>query len=279
MIEIGQYYTLVVVKKTTHGVYLDAENLGDILLPRRHTPKNVELYDTIRVFLYLDSEDRPIATTEQPKACVNEFAYLKVVDTSSAGAFLDWGLDKDVLVPFSEQHVRMKKGKFYLVYLYLNGYDGRITASSKIDSWIDEKKPSNFQKNQEVDLIIGNSTNLGFKAIINHSYWGLLYKDEVHVRLSFGQSIKGYITYVRPDGRIDLSLKDANETVDMRSMMIVDYLKEQGGFAEVHDKSTPQLISELFGMSKKVFKNTIGTLYKQRRIVIESKGIRLVEDT
>ena len=173
----------------------------------------------------------------------------------------------------------MERGKSYLVYLYLNEYDGRITASSKIDSLIDEKTPSNFQKNQEVDLIIANSTDLGYKAIINHSYWGLLYKDEVHVRLSFGQSMKGYIRYVRPDGRIDLSLKDANETVDMRSMIIVDYLKEQGGFAAVHDKSTPQLISDVFGMSKKVFKKTIGTLYKQRRIVIERNGIRLVEDT
>jgi len=279
MIEVGQYYDLLVAKKTNYGFYLDAGNLGEVFLPKRHTSQNLDINDNIRVFLYLDSDDRPIATTEQPKVCVNQFAYLKVVDTSSAGAFLDWGLDKDVLVPFSKQHRRMEIGKSYLVYLYLDEYDGRITASSKIDKLFDEKKPSSFQQNQEVDLIIGNSTDLGFKAIINHSHWGLLYKNEVHVRLSFGQSIKGYIKYVRPDGRIDLSLKDANQTVNTRSMIIINYLKEQGGFAAVHDKSEPQVISKLFGMSKKAFKNTIGTLYKQRRIVIERKGIRLVEDT
>jgi uncharacterized protein len=278
MIEVGQYYDLIVVKKTKFGFYLGAGSLGEVLLPKKHTPKNLAVNDFILVFLYLDSEDRPIATTEKPKACVNEFAYLEVVDITSGGAFLDWGLDKDVLVPFAEQHRPMEEGQSYLVYLYLDEIFGRITASSKIDKLIDDEKPNSFTPNQMVDLIIANSTDLGFKAIINNSHWGLLYKNEVHVRLSFGQRIKGYIKYIRPDGRIDLSLQDANETVDMRSIIIENYLKEQGGFAPVHDKSDPQLISDLFGMSKKAFKNTIGTLYKQRRIRIERNGIRLVEN-
>jgi uncharacterized protein len=279
MIEVGQYNELIVVKKTKFGFYLDAGNLGEVMLPKKHTSENLAVNDIIRVFLTFDSEHRPIATTQEPKACVNEFAYLECVDITSEGAFLDWGLDRDVLVPFAEQHRPMQEGQSYLVYLYLDEIFGGITASSKIDTLIDDEKPSSYKPNQMVDLMIANSTDLGFKAIINNNHWGLLYKNEVHVRLRFGQKIKGYIKYVRLDGRIDLSLQDANETVATRSKIIERYLKEQGGFAPVHDKSDPQLISELFGMSKKAFKNTIGTLYKQRRIRIEKNGIRLVTNT
>jgi predicted RNA-binding protein (virulence factor B family) len=277
MIEVGQYYELIVVKETNFGFYLDAGNLGEVLLFKKHAPKNLAINDFIRVFLYLDSEDRPIATTQEPKACVNTFAYLKVVDVTRVGAFLDWGLEKDVLVPYSEQHRPMEEGKSYLVYLYLDDIYRRITASSKIDKQIDDDKPHSFKEKQAVDLIIANSTELGFKAIINNSHWGLLYKNEVHVRLSFGQRIKGFIKSIRPDGRIDLSLQGGEETREKYARIIEDYLKMQGGFAPVNDKSDSQLISELFGMSKKAFKKTIGTLYKQRRIRIEKNGIHLVE--
>ncbi len=277
MIGIGKVYQLEVVKTVEFGFYLDAEDLGDVLLPRKHAPQDLSEGDFVEVFLYLDSEDRPVATTQKPKARVGQFAYLKVVDTTPVGAFLDWGLDKDVLVPFAEQHRPMEVGHSYLVYLYLDRIDGRITASSKIDHFLDDEKPHNFKPQQSVELIIANSTDLGYKAIIDHSHWGVLYKNEVHERLSFGQYIKAYIKNVRPDGKIDLSLQGGQEVRDKYANIILAYLKEQNGFAPVHDKSSPALISELFGMSKGAFKKAIGGLYKQRIINIQKDGIRLLD--
>ncbi|TWU57374.1 CvfB family protein [Rubripirellula reticaptiva] len=275
MIQIGRTYNLEVVKHTDFGVYLDAENLGEILLPTKHAPDNLSVEESVEVFLYLDSEDRPIATTQVPKAEVGEFAYLKVKDNTRIGAFLDWGLDKDVLVPFAEQRRPMNLGDSYLVYLYIDNQD-RITATSKIDKRIFEDDAHDFHPQQAVDLIIGNSTELGFKAIINHSHWGLLYKDEVDQRLSFGQSIQGYIKHIRQDGKIDLSLKSGSQIRDDYKQLIQDYLRDNDGFAPVHDKSTQAQIYDLFGMSKGQFKKAIGALYKQRVITIEKDGIRSV---
>ena len=278
MIEIGHSYNLEVIKEVDFGVYLNADELGEVLLPGRYVGDDLTVGDFIEVFLYLDTEDRPVATTETPKAQVGEFAYLQVVDTTNVGAFLDWGLEKDILVPFAEQHRPMEKAQSYLVYLYIDEQDGRIVASSKIDKFLDDEKPHNFKQNQAVDLIIANSTDLGYKAIVNHSHWGVLYKNEVFQRLSFGQSIKGFIKNVRPDRRIDLSLQGGQETRDKYSKVILKYLKKNDGFAAVHDKSDPKLISDLFGMSKKAFKRSIGGLYKQRVISIESDGIRLLKE-
>ncbi|MDH5426096.1 MAG: S1-like domain-containing RNA-binding protein [Gammaproteobacteria bacterium] len=277
MIKIGNNYKLEVVKAVDFGFYLDARELGEVLLPVKHAPDQLSVGDSLDVFLYLDSEDRPIATTQKPKAMVGEFAYLKVKDSTQVGAFLDWGLDKDVLVPFAEQHRPMQTGHSYLVYLYLDDIDGRITASSKIDKFLDDERPHDFKPQQAVDLIIANSTDLGYKAIINHSHWGVLYKNEVHQRLSFGQTKKGFIKYVRPDRRIDLTLQGGQETRDKYSKIILNYLNKQGGFAAVHDKTDPAMISDLFGMSKKAFKKTIGGLYKNKLITIEDDGIRLLE--
>jgi predicted RNA-binding protein (virulence factor B family) len=276
MISIGQIYELEVVKVVEFGFYLDAKNLGEVLLPNRTAPDDLVVGDTIEVFLYLDSEGRPVATNQEPKAVVGEFAYLKVVDTTGVGAFIDLGLDKDVLVPFAEQHRPMEVGHSYLVYIFI-GLDGRITASSKIDKFIDDDKPHDFKPQQKVNLIIGNSTDLGYKAIVDHSHWGVLYKNEVHQRLSFGQYIKGFIKHVRPDGKIDLSLQGGQETRDKYARIILNHLKKQNGFAAVHDKSDPELISDLFGMSKGAFKKAIGGLYKQKLISIEKDGIRLLQ--
>jgi len=275
-ISLGSTYTLEVTKLMDFGVYLNAGNLGSVLLPRRLAPEGLAPGDSVKVFLYLDSEDRPVATTQRPRAQVGQFAYLEVVDKTDVGAFLDWGLDKDVLVPFSEQHRPMEVGHSYLVYLYLNDADGRITASSKIDKFLDDDAPHDFVAKQAVKLIIANSTELGFKAIINHSHWGVLYKNDVHQRLSFGQRVNGFIRRVRPDGKIDLSLQGGQETRDKYARAIEEYLIAQGGFAPVHDKSDPQLIAKLFGMSKGAFKKAIGGLYKQRIIEIEKNGIRLI---
>lgn len=277
MISIGKTCELEVIKAVEFGFYLDAEDLGEVLLPLKYAPSDLVEGDYIDVFLYLDSEDRPVATTQKPKAQVGEFAYLKVVDNSRVGAFLDLGLDKDVLVPFAEQHRPMEVGHSYLVYLYLGEFDNRIIASSKIDKFLDDAKPHNFKPQQAVDLIIANSTDLGYKAIINHSHWGVLYKNEVHQRLSFGQHKKGFIKHIRPDGKIDLSLQGGQETRDKYTKIILSYLRKKDGFAPVHDKSDPKLIAELFGMSKGAFKKAIGGLYKQRIIRIEKDGIYLLE--
>jgi len=276
MIKIGETVFLDVVKSVEFGFYLDAKELGEVLLPRKHAPRDLAIGDSVKVFLYFDSEDRPVATTQTPKAMVGEFAYLKVVAITDVGAFLDWGLDKDVLVPFAEQHRPMEVEHSYLVYLYLDKTDGRITASSKIDKFLDDEKPHHFRPQQAVNLIIANSTELGYKAIINHSHWGVLYKDEVFQRLSFGQYKKGFIKRIRPDGKIDLSLQGGQETRDKYAKIIIYYLKKQNGFAPVHDKSDPQLISDLFGMSKGAFKKAIGGLYKNKIIRIEKDGIHLL---
>lgn len=276
MISIGQIYELNVVKIVDFGVYLDAENLGEVLLPGKQLPDDVQIGDSIEVFLYLDSEGRPVATNQEPYAIVGEFAYLEVVAISKVGAFLDWGLDKDVLVPFAEQHRPMEVGHSYLVYLYI-GVDGRIIASSKIDKFLDDERPHDFKPQQAVDLIIAGSTDLGYKAIVNHSHWGVLYKSDVFQRLSFGQSVKGFVKHIRPDGKIDLSLQGGQETRDKYAKIILNYLNKKEGFAPVHDKSDPKLISDLFGMSKGAFKKAIGGLYKQRIISIEKDGIRLLK--
>lgn len=277
MITIGQSYSLAVIKTVDFGFYVDAEELGEVLLPRRHAPDGLSIGDKVDVFIYLDSEDRPVATTQKPKAKVAEFAYLKVIAVTDIGAFLDWGLDKDLLVPFAEQHRPMELDHSYIVYLYIDERDSRIVASSKIDKFLDDDRPHNFRPQQAVNLIIANTTELGFKAIINNSHWGVLYKNDVFQRLSFGQSKKGFIKKIRPDGKIDLSLQGGQETRDKYAKIILQYLNKQNGYAAVHDKSDPQLISRLFGMSKKAFKKTIGGLYKQQIISIDKEGIRLLE--
>jgi len=277
MITIGKTYKLKAIKKLDFGVYLDAEDLYEVLLPKRYVPRELEMGDEIDVFLYLDSEDRPVATTEIPKVQLGEFAYLEVVDVNNTGAFLDWGLPKDLFVPFGEQHRPMEIGRSYIIYVYLDKVKGRLTASSKIDKFLDDEKPHNFTPQQAVKLLIANSTDLGYKAIIDNSHWGVLYSNDVFQRLSFGQSMDGFIKRVRDDGKIDLSLQGGKETRDKYERIILGYLKQQGGFAQVHDKSDPKLISDLFGMSKKAFKKAIGNLYKQKIINIEKDGINLVK--
>jgi len=277
MISIGKTYELCVTKKVDFGFYVDAGELGEVLLPNRYAPQNLAVGDVLEVFLYHDSEGRPVATTQRPKAQVEQVAYLEVVDVNPVGAFMDWGLDKDLLVPFGEQHRPMEVGHSYLVFIYLGLADGRITASSKIDKFIEDEAPKSYKPRQAVDLIIANSTELGFKAIVNHRYWGVLYKDEVFQRLSFGQTIKGYIKHIRADGKIDLSLQGGQESRDKNQKIILDYLKKQQGFAAVHDKTDPQTIVNLFGISKGAFKKAISSLYKQRLIVIGKDGISLVE--
>lgn len=281
MVEIGQIYDLEVVKVVDFGVYLDADELGEVLLPQRHVPEDIFVGDSLQVFLYHDSEDRFVATTQTPKALVGEFAYLNVVDESGIGAFLDIGLDKDILLPLAEQHRPVEVGSSYLVYLYLDRVDGRIVASSKIDKFLFDEKQHRFQAQQAADLIIANTTDLGYKVIINHSHWGVLHKSDLRqgdkmIRLSFGQSIKGYIKHVRPDGRIDVSLESSKAALDKNAAIVLKHLRENGGFSDIHDKSDPADIKRVFHLSKNAFKRAVGNLYKQKIIAIEGNGIRLL---
>jgi len=278
MLQLGKVYTLQVIELADIGVCLATGDADRLLLPRRHVPAGTAIGDSLRVFLYLDSEDRPVATTKMPTATVGQFAFLPVVDRNAVGAFLDWGLEKDLLVPFMEQHRPMEEERSYLVYIYVDKVHGRIVASSKIDKFLDDDKPHRFNAGQPVDLIIANSTDLGFKAIINHSHWGVLHHADVPGRLSFGQSIQGYIRHVRPDGRIDLALRPAVEVLDEHGSVIVAYLKKHGGFAPIHDKSSPAEIASVFRLSKAAFKKSIGRLYKQGVIDIRPDGIQLCAD-
>ncbi|CAH0992665.1 Conserved virulence factor B [Sinobacterium norvegicum] len=277
MIRVGRSYTLDVVKVVEFGVYVDAKELGEVLVPNRYLREKTVAGDKLDVFIYLDSKDRYIATTQKPRAQLGEFAYLNVVDCNDVGAFLDWGLDKDVLVPFGEQHRPMEVGKSYLVYLYLDRIHGRITASSKIDKFILDDQKHRYKAKQKVNVIIANTTDLGYRAIINNHILGLFHNADVFERLSFGDKKVAFIKDVRPDGRINLTFAGGQETRDKYSRMILSALEKNSGHLSVHDKSSPDEIKKLFGMSKAAFKKAIGGLYKQRLISIDSDGIRLLE--
>ena len=276
MAEIGVFNNLRVIKEVDFGVYLDGGEHEEILLPRRYVPENCKVDDIIKVFVYLDSEDRFIATTETPYAIVGDFALLKVVAVESVGAFLDWGLLKDLLVPFGEQSPTMEKDKSYIVRIYVDKQSNRIAATTRLDRYLDNT-PGNFHAAQEVELLICNQTDIGYKAIINGTHWGVLYSNEVFQPLKSGQKIKGYIKKVREDNKIDLSLhKPGYERVDDITDTILNVLKEQGGFISVTDKSSPETINKLFGVSKKTYKKAIGAIYRKRLITMESDGIRLI---
>ncbi len=277
MVRIGKLNRLEVVKELDFGMYLDGGDLGEILLPRRYVPEGLKAGDTIEVFVFLDSEDRIIATTDRPYAFLGQFAQLKVVSTGTAGAFLDWGLQKDLLVPFREQKHKMEQGKSYVVFIYLDTKSSRIAASSRIERFLD-KHPPGFKPGQEVSLLIYEQTDIGYKAVINNSHQGVLYKNEVFQPLAIGQTVKGYIKKVRDDSKIDLTLdKPGYEKIEDLSERILDELRRQGGFITVTDKSAPEIMYELFGMSKKTYKKAVGALYRKRLVTIEPDGIRLNE--
>ncbi len=276
MILIGRCNTLKVVKFVDFGVYLDGAERGEILLPARYVPDECEIGQDLEVFIYLDSEDRIIATTEKPYAQVGEFAMLRVIAVNNIGAFLDWGLMKDLLVPFREQKMNMVAGRSYLVHVYLDPDSQRIAASAKLEKFLDNVIPE-YQVGEEVSLLIESESTLGYNAIINHLHRGILYHDELPGPLNKGQKLKAYIKKVREDQKIDLSLyRPGYEQVDAVSQNILDRLKEAGGFLPFTDKTDAALIFDHFAISKKIFKKSIGALYKQRRISLEENGIRLM---
>ena len=275
MATIGKFNTLSVIARTDNGAYLDAGDLGEILLPNRYLPENCQIDDQLAVFIYLDSADRLVATTDKPHVQVDEFASLKVVQVNKMGAFLDWGLPKDLLVPFNQQHSKMEVGKYYLVRVSLDQRTERLIASSKLDKFLDIW-PAEYQEGEQVSLIIAGKTDLGFKAIINNHHWGLLYDNEIFQPLRSGKKITGYIKQIREDGRIDLTLTRGGKgkVIDFSEKLLA-YLADNNGFCPLHDKSSPEQIQRLLGVSKKTFKATAGNLMKNGKISIEANGIRL----
>jgi predicted RNA-binding protein (virulence factor B family) len=274
-VEIGKYNTLTIVAVTPNGVYLDGGDLGEILLPNRHVPSDCKIGNSINVFIYLDSAERISATTEKVLGQVGEFVSLKVVQVNKMGAFLDWGLPKDLLVPYNQQHTEMEVGKYYLVRIFLDQRTERVAASSKLDKFIDIW-PAEYQQGDKVKLIIGGKTDLGFKAIVNDLHWGLLYDNEIFQPLRIGKKIDGYIKQVREDGRLDLILtRGSKNTVNSFADKLIDALQKNNGFLPLHDKSAPELIQRTLGVSKKTFKATVGNLLKNGKLTIEKDGIRL----
>lgn len=276
MVEVGKVNLLEVSRMSDFGLLFDGLELGEILMPKRFVKSSWVPGDKVEVFVYLDSEDRLTATTLRPKGQVGEFVLLRCKDAGTIGAFMDWGLPKDLFVPFREQRIKMRSGESYLIYIYYDQASGRIVGSSKLDKYLKESK--RFYKNgEEVDLIAWQKSDLGYKFIINNERWGMVFHNEIFQALERGQKLKGFIKYVRSDGRIDLALqKPGYEKVTSLTDVILKHLKDNGGFMPITAKTPPERINALFGVSKKTYKNAIGALYKKRLITIEEDGVRLV---
>ncbi len=278
MVQIGKINRLSIIEIQAGTIQLDGGGLGDVLLKDRHAGRKYGLGDEIDVFVYLDKEQRLLATTRKPYAIVGEFAKLTVVGTTQAGAFLGWGLEDDLFVPKSEQQNNMRQGEAYVVFVFLSKKNNRITASSKLDKFL-SKQPPGYVVGEEVDLQIYAKTELGYSAVVNSSHVGIIYKNEVFQQLIIGQIQKGYIKKIRDDFKIDLRLQQTGyHGVDDVSETILNTIKDCGGMVAVTDKSPPEDIYDLFGVSKKVFKKAIGALYKKKLIILNTDGIKLSEN-
>lgn len=278
MIQLGKMNKMTVVKTVDFGVYLDGgEEAGEILLPTRYVPEGCQPGDEVEVFLYLDQEERLIATTLVPKVQVGQFAYLKVNWVNQFGAFLDWGLMKDLFVPFREQKMKMQQDRSYIVYVYIDEESYRIVGTAKVDRYLKHPEPGRYAPGDEVELLIQQKTDLGFKAIVDNQYTGLLYDNEVFRPLHTGNVVKGYIKNVREDGKIDLELQNQHGQASVLgfAQQLHEYLKAHGGHTPLNDKSDSAEIYAEFGVSKKVFKRAVGDLYKHRIVTLDD-GITLV---
>lgn len=278
MLAIGQYNTLKILRDTKVGLFLgDGENEeNDVLLPNKYVPKEFHIGDDITVFVYLDHEERPVATTLKPYVKLNEFAHLKVNYINKFGAFLNWGLEKDLFVPFKEQARPMEEGKRYLIYCFMDEKTNRMVASSKTQQFLNNDEIT-VENGEEVDLIVSHITDAGVNVIINEKHRGLAYKNEVYEDIKPGMRVKGYIKNVRPDGKIDVSLRKLGvEAIEPSSQIILDQLKSNRGYLGLNDNSHPEDIRTVLKMSKKVFKKAVGNLYRQKLIEIKDDGIYLI---
>lgn len=284
MIEIGKYNTLTILRDTKVGLFLgtpetDPEGIHDILLPNKYVPNEFEIGEELIVFVYLDHEERPVATTLEPYILLNEFALLRVNYVNQIGAFMDWGMEKDILVPFKEQARPMEKGKRYLVYLYMDDKTNRLVASSKTNQFLKNEELT-VEKGEEVELIVSHITEIGINVIINEQYKGLLYKDEVYDdAIRTGDRMRGYIKNIRPDNKIDVSLQiQGYQSIEPNADIILDELRASRGFLRLTDSSHPEDIKTVLKMSKKTFKKAIGALYREKLIEIKEDGIYLIKE-
>ena len=278
MLHIGEFNTLKILRDTNVGLFLGSEETqdDDVLLPNKYVPNNFEIGDSMTVFVYLDHEHRPVATTIKPYIQLNEFAHLKVNYMNEFGAFLDWGLEKDLFVPFKEQARPMEEGKRYLVYLYMDEKTKRLVASSRTNKYLSNEN-MDLEPNEEVDILISHITDGGINVIINQKHKGLAYKNEVYADVKPGMKTVGYIKNIRPDGKIDVMLRKVGvDAIEPSSQHILDELKANGGFLRLTDNSNPEDIKTVLKMSKKNFKKAVGNLYRQQLIEIREDGIYLV---
>lgn len=276
MIQLGKVNRLQIVKFVDFGLYLDGGEGVEILLPRRYVTDEMKEGDEIDVFVYADSEDRLVATTETPKAMVGEFAFLQVAAVNNVGAFMDWGLMKDLLVPFREQKVRMEKGRYYVVYIYVDDNSKRIVASAKLDKFLDNKIPQ-YEPNDEVEIIVTKKTDLGYKVIVDNLFWGMIYHNEIFKDINIGEVHKAYVKNIRDDQKIDVILTSnkGKDRVDTVADEILDFLKINNGFMKFNDSSSPEEIKKQFKCSKKDFKKSIGLLFKKGIVTINDDGVKL----
>lgn len=275
MLQIGVYHTLKIDRETKVGLFL-TNGKDDVLLPNKYVPSDFTIGEDLTVFVYLDHEERPVATTLKPFITLNSYAVLKVNYINKFGAFLNWGMEKDLFVPFKEQARPMEKDKRYIVTMYLDKQTGRLAASSKINQFLD-KEPLDIEVGQEVDLMVSHITEIGINVIINGKFRGLAYQNEVFETVSPGYKTKGYIKTIRPDGKIDVSFqKQGFEAIDDFAQQVLDALKQNDGVLRLNDNSHPEEIKSVLKMSKKTFKKAIGSLYKQKLIDINNEGIQLV---
>lgn len=277
MIKLGDYNILKVVRRVDFGLYLDGGPEGDILLPSRYVPEGAQPGDTMEVFIYLDNEERLVATTEEPKAKVGDFACLNVAWVNQYGAFLDWGLMKDLFCPFREQKKRMREGESYIVHVHIDEESYRIMASAKVEHYLDNGRPE-YNRGDEVDLLIWQKTELGFKVIVDNRFTGLIYDDQIFRLVHTGDRMKGYISTVRPDGKIDVTLQPVGrrQTEDF-AVTLLEYLHANGGVCPLGDKSEAEDIKWMFQVSKKVYKRAVGDLYKRHLITVSPLEIRLAK--
>lgn len=272
--ELGKFNTLKVARKKHQGFYLLDEENNEVLLPTKYAPKDLQPDEEIEVFVYKDNENRPIATTLNPTIILDEFALLKVKEVNELGAFMDWGIEKDLFVPFAEQRSKMQAGKWYIVILYYDDMTDRLVGSSKYADFVSDEM--DLKVNESVELLIADKTDLGYNVIINSEYVGLLFNSEVFKPIRYGETHQGYIKQIREDGKIDVTLqKQGYGHIEESLKPIVEKLERNNGYLNLNDKSDPETIRAVFGISKKVFKKAIGALYKQRIITIKDDGIYL----
>lgn len=275
-IKLGDYNRLTIVKSVDFGLYLDGGDEGEILLPTRYVPKGAGIGDEIDVFIYLDQDERLVATTQQPLAKVGDFAHLEVAWVNEYGAFLNWGLMKDLFCPFREQKKRMATGSSYIVYVTVDEDSYRLMATAKVDRYLDNERPL-YRHNDEVDLLVWQKTDLGFKVIVDNKFSGLVYDDRIFRPLTTGDRLKGYIDHIRQDGKIDIVLQPTGHRhTEEFSETLLRYLQENNGHCELGDKSPAELIADRFKVSKKTYKKAVGDLYRRRLISIDEDGITLV---